>query len=332
MDLSVLIPVYNAGTLIDRCMDSVFAQKGGYEVEVLCVDDGSTDNSVELIKSRKEFNIILLQQENSGPAKARNKALRKASGRYIAYLDADDFWLLGFIEKTVSFLDAHPECIAVSTGQRHITLSGDHIAPTYIQEDGHSTEPFILDDFFSFWAKYNHVCTGSITIRREVALEVGGQREELRSCEDLEFWALLSTYGSFGFIPEVLFVSNGGKVTREQGWVSKMMVRWQNAPSIADWQKRLIPRLGKEFTEGFKRARGRIAGTVIYDKLLSDRVALAREEALMYGDDFPKNDKAYIIMNIAKHSSLLWGLLAKALRYREYHRKIDKSLSLSLSL
>ena len=211
MDLSVIIPVYNAGALINRCLDSIFLQQDTYEVEVICIDDGSTDNSVELIKSRKEQNIVLLQQENAGPAKARNKGMHVAKGRYMAYLDADDYWQPSFIEETISFLDTHTECIAVTVGQKHITTSGTHILPAIINNsDG---ESLVLDDFYSFWLQHNHVCTGSIVIKTDIAKATGGQREDLRICEDLEFWALIATFGKLGFIPKMLFVSDGSKVT-----------------------------------------------------------------------------------------------------------------------
>ena len=71
IDISIIIPVYNVGMLIERCLDSIFGQQTKYSYEVLLIDDGSTDNSVELIRQRKEQNIMLLQQSNSGPAKAR---------------------------------------------------------------------------------------------------------------------------------------------------------------------------------------------------------------------------------------------------------------------
>ena len=56
---------------------------------------------------------------------------------------------------------------------------------------------------------------------------------------------MVSTYGQWGFIPEILFVSDGGDVTRSQGWLNKMMIRWNSAPSIADWEKRIVTRLPK---------------------------------------------------------------------------------------
>ena len=232
IDLSVIIPVYNAAPSINRTLDSIFNQQTSYAIEVILIDDGSKDNSIEIIKTRKEANITLLRQKNEGPSAARNNGIKTAQGRYCAYLDADDYWEQGFIEKTVSFLDNHPDCVAVNVAQRHLAVSGSFEIPSCYQE---YKEAFILEDFFTFWAKHMHVCTGSVLIRKEVINTIGGQRKDLRITEDLEFWAMVSTYGQWGFIPEILFVSDGGDVTRSQGWLNKMMIRWSNAPSIADW-------------------------------------------------------------------------------------------------
>ncbi len=316
MDLSIIIPVYNAIPLLNRCLDSISKQSTQYTYEIILVDDGSTDNSVEVIKTRKEQNLILLQQQNEGPSAARNNGIKVAQGRYCAYLDADDYWEQDFIEKTITFLDKNPECVAVNVAQRHLTVSGSFEVPICYKE---YKKPFILDDFFTFWAKYMHVCTGSIVIRKEVIDAIGGQRRDLRITEDLEFWAMVSTYGRWGFIPEILFVSDGGEVTRSQGWLPKMMARWKNAPAIADWEKRIIARLPVELPIGYLKARGRISRNLTYCQLLSGRLELSRQEALKYGKFFVK-DPIGTMMNIAKYTSISWWLLAKFLQYREYHR------------
>lgn len=278
MDISVIIPVYNAGPLINRCLDSIFNQIGNYDIEVILVDDGSTDNSVEIIKNRPEqMHIRLFHQENSGPAKARNKGIAEARGKYLAFLDADDYWLSDFLFETCTFLENNPICIAVSVAQRHITTSGDHESPinwmNLAPQNG-----IILDDFYSFWAKYNHVCTGSILIRVDIAKKSGGQREDLRICEDLEYWALLATYGKIGYIPKLLFVSDGSKVTNRIGWVKKHLPRWNAARPVKEWEKRISSRLRNiEFNSGYIAARGRIARNLAYSILLSKRFHMAKE-------------------------------------------------------
>lgn len=316
MDLSIIIPVYNKSRLINRCLDSIFSQTTKYSYEVVLVDDGSTDDSVELIKARTEGNIILYEQQNAGPSVARNKGLELSHGKYCAYLDADDYWEDGFIEKTLSFLEEHDDCVAVNVAQRHLTISGEHVAPVCYKD---YTQPFVLDDFFSFWASYMHVCTGSVVIKSEIIKQTGGMRTDLRITEDLEFWALVSTYGRWGFIPEILFVSDGMDViTSQTDWLKKMQIRWSNAPSVADWEKRIVNRVDQ--TEAYKKARGRIGRNLVYCQLLSGRESLARSEAKIYGSAFT-NDAIGKLMNLAKWSPITWWGLCRLLKWREWHRK-----------
>lgn len=320
VDISVIIPVYNAMPLLERTLDSIFGQHTHYSFEVVLVDDGSTDSSVDYIKGRKEGNIVLLQQANVGPSVARNRGVENANGRYCAYLDADDYWMDGFIEKTVSFLDENKDCVAVSLGQRHLTVSGEGISPSCISE---YDQPFILDDFWGFWSQYMHVCTGSVTIRTDILRQSGGQRTDLRVTEDLEFWALISTYGKWGFIPEVLFVSDGTSLVFDKdSWIKKMSVRWNNAPSVEDWQYRIVERLyeqSPELPQGFIAARGKVAETLVYCQMLSGRLSLSRHEALRYGNSFKKETMTKVML-LCRHSRLLWWGLCKVLKWREYHR------------
>jgi len=321
IEISVIIPVYNAGILINRCLDSIFAQTTDRSIEVILVDDGSIDESVELIKRRKEQDRIrLFHQTNSGPSKARNKGINEACGKYLAFIDADDYWLPEFIESTASFLDSNSECVAVSVAQRHLTTSGNHEAPQNWESITGGT-PIVLNDFFDFWAKYNHVCTGSIMIRTEMAKQSGGQMEDLRICEDLEYWALLATYGKIGFIPSLLFVSDGSKVTKNIGWVKKHLPRWNAAVEIERWQQRIVAHNPDILSDtGFIQARGRIARNLAYSILLSKRYTLAKQQIKKYGYSYPK-DKMSALLRLSVKNSLNWFFISRALVYREYHRK-----------
>lgn len=323
IDLSVIVPVYNAGPLIDRCLDSVFSQSGQRSVEVILIDDGSTDDSVARIEARSEQSCItLLQQKNSGPSAARNRGIETARGRFIAFLDADDYWLDGFVDATVGFLERHSDAIAVSVAQRHLTTSGTHEAPAGWRDDQSvmGMDGAVLDDFFGFWAERRHVCTGSITIRTEIAKATGGMRRDLRLCEDLEFWALLATYGAVGYIPQLLFVSDGSKVTKEIGWVEKHMPRWRNAVSLEEWQQRLEGRISPEARESFNRTAGRVGRDLAYSILMSKRYALAHREIRLHGGIYP-DDKMSRLLRLAACNPLNWLVISRALVYREYHRR-----------
>ena len=319
IDVSVVIPVYNAALLIDRCLDSVFSQSQDLLIEVILVDDGSSDNSVALIEKRQEKNIILIKRSNSGPAAARNVGINQAKGKYLAFIDADDYWLPGFINKTVDFLNSHSDCIAVSVVQRHITISGESISPRYIGEIGSQTNPFIVDNFYAFWAKYNHVCTGSIMMLTQIVKETKGQREELRICEDLEFWAYLATFGKFGFIPEILFVSDGVRVTEEIGWVEKNRKRWASAPTVENWEERISLRFGGHISEGYIRSRGKIARNLCYSILMSKRYDLAYKQIRSYQSEFPDGLMTKVL-RLGVINKLMWLIVSRVLIYREYNR------------
>ena len=321
--VSVIIPFYNAVPLLDRCLNSVFAQISQYSLEVILIDDGSTDSSLEIIKNRTEKNIRLFQQKNSGPAIARNKGIENAQGKYIAFLDADDYWEINFIEETVYFLENQPDAIAVSVAQIHrvFNRSDYYIPKVIINEPTRFVESIVINDFFSFWAEHNHVCTGSALIRTDIAKKTGGQRSDLRITEDLEFWAYLATFGKWGFIPKVLFVSDGGELTRNMGWVSKMKLRWENAPTVENWEKRIIIRLEKPYSKGYLKSRGFISKNLIYSKILSGRTKVAREAVLKYKNDFPKDNFSRLII-LSSYTILGWNIMCKFLQYREMNRKV----------
>ncbi len=100
--LSIIIPLYNKGDYILDCLNSIIDCK--YDFEIIIIDDGSTDNGVELVenfsKSHPTKKIILIKQKNSGPSSARNKGIEVANGKYILFLDADDY----FNKNSLNFL------------------------------------------------------------------------------------------------------------------------------------------------------------------------------------------------------------------------------------
>jgi glycosyltransferase involved in cell wall biosynthesis len=322
VSVSIIIPVYNAALLIKRCLDSVFDQKGNHILDVIVIDDGSTDNSVEVIRNYPHP-VKIIQQPNQGPAAARNRGIENAEGKYLAFLDADDYWLQGFLQETVEFLENNEEAIATSVVQIHkIIGKPDFIAPAIFKSPLNNVKKStIIPDFFDFWAKHNHVCTGSILIRTEIAKRAGGQRVDLRITQDLEYWAYLATFGKWGFIPKVLFVSDGGQVTRARGWLEKNMIRWASAPSINVWEKRIVQRLPRPLSEGYLLSRGGIAANLAYCMILSSRFELARETISENVKYLPKN-RLTIFYRLASKAEFSWLLLCVLLRFREMNRKI----------
>ena len=89
--ISIVIPLYNKEQQIGKTLESVFAQSF-QDYEVVIVNDGSTDKSVEIVEGMADKRIRLINQKNSGVSAARNKGIQESRGEYIAFLDADDEW------------------------------------------------------------------------------------------------------------------------------------------------------------------------------------------------------------------------------------------------
>lgn len=98
MDASIIIPVYNAEKYLKKCLESVINQKTKYKYEIIVINDGSTDNSLNVLKIYSN-KIKIIDKPNSGPGDSRNKGLELASGKYILFVDSDDYVSDNFVEK-----------------------------------------------------------------------------------------------------------------------------------------------------------------------------------------------------------------------------------------
>lgn len=97
MDVSIIVPVYNNAPFIKECINSLINQKTNYSYEIIAIDDGSTDNSLDILKEFKK-NITLITKENTGPGDTRNVGIKKAKGKYLMFVDSDDYVDENFVE------------------------------------------------------------------------------------------------------------------------------------------------------------------------------------------------------------------------------------------
>ncbi|MEJ2647390.1 MAG: glycosyltransferase family A protein [Sedimentisphaerales bacterium] len=107
--ISVIIPLYNKEKYIKRALDSVFAQTY-QDFEVIVIDDGSTDEGAQIVRSYNDKRLRLIEQANAGPGAARNRGINESRAEYIAFLDADDEWLPDFLVTYQKALVNHPDC------------------------------------------------------------------------------------------------------------------------------------------------------------------------------------------------------------------------------
>jgi glycosyltransferase involved in cell wall biosynthesis len=309
--VSVIIPAFNAEICLERCLESVFRQTPAH-YEVIVIDDGSTDKTADILL-RYAGRIIHASQENRGPSAARNHGLRFAKGEFVAFLDADDYWLPEFLSRCLEFFKKYPEADAVSTGQKIITWKGEvSINPPILRDGSENQDARLLSEFFSFWAAQDHIRTGSCVIRKTIIDRAGPMREDLRLAEDLEYWGYLATFGIWGFIPEVLWVGDGTPCAAANGWLARNRQRRQTCSTIENWQQRIVPRLRNVDSKGFGVVRGRIAQTFAYAKILGGDIPGARDITQRYGAYFPLNKVSRLFRFFAYKGLMAWKVMSLA--------------------
>jgi glycosyltransferase involved in cell wall biosynthesis len=179
MLLSVIIPTYNRSHCIQRALKSVAVQ-GIADLEVILGDDASTDDTIAKVLEIVSTAKIVRLEVNRGAAAARNAAIKIASGEFLAFLDSDDEWLPGKLEKQLDYLSAHPESGVCATGHFLETKEGERISfpginPSDWRRELHSAQSF-------------HGASTPV-VRRSILESVGYQDEELRVLEDWD-WML----------------------------------------------------------------------------------------------------------------------------------------------
>lgn len=191
--VSVIIPAYNAEKYVLEAIRSVEAQGYG-SVEILLIDDGSKDSTVELVRQAAP-QVRIIPQANAGAAAARNKGLEEATGNFICFLDADDGWFPGKLKAQVQYLQAHPE-VGVSYHKWYVwkpNERGEFLPPQ------RSEEPVAgeIDPACSGWIYTNLlldciVHTSSVMMRREVVSTIGYFKTNLVTGEDYDYWLRVS--------------------------------------------------------------------------------------------------------------------------------------------
>jgi glycosyltransferase involved in cell wall biosynthesis len=190
--VSTIIPTYNRAALLVRALDSVAAQ--GYRpIEVVIIDDGSTDNTVEVVTARREYlasrgiDVIFHQQQNQKAPKARNVGMKLARGSLFAFLDSDDLWLPTFLETVVRLLDQHPECGMGFSGILGIDDNDVVFAERKMYLEPDPIEG-VLRKPFNRIIRYMPTQTSGVIVRKSVIDDVGDFDLSLPVVEDWDLW------------------------------------------------------------------------------------------------------------------------------------------------
>lgn len=188
--VSVVIPVYNAAEHLKETLESIFSQTFT-NLEVVAVDDGSADDSVAILRSYGD-RVVLVEQENQGPAAARNQGVKHARGEWIAFLDADDLWVPGKLEAQLASMNG---CEWSYTDSIFMGGANDQKRDSELNDKPSG-------DVFEALICGNFIGTSSLMIKRAVFLEFDGFDQQLRSIQDWDLWMRIASRYPVAYLGE----------------------------------------------------------------------------------------------------------------------------------
>jgi glycosyltransferase involved in cell wall biosynthesis len=194
--VSIVIPCYNHGEYLQEALDSINIDNINYPVEIIIVDDGSSDHAtIQKLDSLKQLNYTIIHQENGGPGKARNTGINIAVGKFILPLDADNKIKPNYINKAVPILEKNQADIV-------------YAVPEFFGDTSNKKRQFKVRPFDDLGLVTGNCADACAIFRKEVWIKNGGYDEAMPyfGFEDWEFWINASKNNfTFHFIKEKLF-------------------------------------------------------------------------------------------------------------------------------
>lgn len=197
--ISVVIPTYNSSQFVAQAVRSALAQED-VNVEVIVVDDGSTDDTLQVLE-KYAGDIRYIRQENQGPATARNRGIAESTGEYVAFLDADDVWLPGKCREQVQALESDRNVALVHTDVIYVDAATEAVVQRNIPH-----RRLLAGECYESLFERNGITASSVMVRRGLLVERSGFDSSIRhaSTEDYDLWLRLARCFQFAFVDQPL--------------------------------------------------------------------------------------------------------------------------------
>ena len=203
--ISVVIPLYNKEHQILKTLESVLRQSYT-DYEIVIVNDGSTDQSVEKIKELTDPRIRMIHQNNAGVSAARNRGIKESRGEYIAFLDADDEWKSNYLSSIADLINRHHDCDVFTVAYEFKDEYGN-TKPSVIRCKNLNNENCLSENYFHIASISDApLWTSAVVASKSSLIECGGFPEGVTSGEDLITWAKLASGYKIARLNETLAV------------------------------------------------------------------------------------------------------------------------------
>ena len=203
-NVSVIIPTYNRKAFLTNAIDSVLSQT--YQnLELIIIDDGSSDKSTEYVK-KKYPNIKIYKQFNKGVSSARNKGIKASSNNWLAFLDSDDKWHPKKLEKQINYLIKNPKYKICHTDEIWIRKG--------IRINQHKKHKKYGGFIFDKSLELCRISPSSVIIHKDVFNKVGLFNEKLPVCEDYDLWLRITAIFPVLYLDEKLTIKYGGHLNQ----------------------------------------------------------------------------------------------------------------------
>ncbi|MBX9965102.1 MAG: glycosyltransferase [Burkholderiales bacterium] len=246
LKVSTVIPAYNAAAFVARAIDSALIQ--GFDQQIIVVDDGSTDDTARVVSAYANA-VELVRTANRGVSAARNEAIRRARGEFVAFLDADDEWLPGKLSAQLELFERYPDLGTVIADEVHVDPQGTVVRPSFFGSRSFARElpeaPGVVPKPITWLVKESFFPTSSVLARRTVLAQAGFFDETLSIVEDRDLWIRLALAGPVGIVPSVQL----RYLTNQSASLSRASrARWARSLSRVLWRyrTRIEPRLQSE--------------------------------------------------------------------------------------
>ncbi len=216
---SVVIAVFNKEHFVRKTIDSVISQTFG-DFEIIIVNDGSTDGSLRIIESFKDDRIIVFTTENGGASAARNLGIEKATGKFIAFLDADDYWHPTFLEAMQTSTERFPE-MKIHAAAMEVDTGKKVIPPSYSFVQNNDIEVL---EFFESSQKDSVLSTSSGVFAKELFSEIGDFDTSIKSGQDTDLWIRMALEYNLAFTNKVLvrYIFEPNSLSKQNHYASKL--------------------------------------------------------------------------------------------------------------